>query len=571
MRRLSYVLAVALALALGLVLAPGAGARPLDKLFGPLGDLARGKVTPANPGGASVEPLPAIVHAGKVLVDVYVKGPVRDRAAGLRRHGMRVEAVSTRAPERIVEGWLAVSALGEVASLEGTGAVLPVYDGILNTGGTLSQGDAAHRGPQARALGPTGGGIPVGILSDSIDKVGAGVAGSQGTGDLPADVQILNDSAPSGTDEGRAMAEIVFDTAPGIPKILFSRGTGGAATRVTSIDALVGAGAKVIADDTVYLTEPFFQDGIVAQAADRAKANGSAYLVSAGNRGRQSWEGTFTPVGSPALNDFNTGAGADTRQTVATVPSSSELDIFLQWDDPFGAVTHDFALDFYNANTSAFLGTVDSNNPASGIPSETAALSSGGTPVTFAMAIRRVSGTGAPRLKWIGHGAFTGSLPAEFATNSPAIDPDASSARGALTVAAVRHSESGLNDPESFSSRGPFVTRYFDKDGVRLASPDVRPKPDIAGADGVATSVSGFNPFFGTSAATPSAAGVAALVWSAKPSLTVDQLYAILKDPREAIDCTAPGQPDGDCGWGFLLADGKLNMALDASPPAVAD
>ena len=64
---------------------------------------------------------------------------------------------------------------------------------------------------------------------------------------------------------------------------------------------------------------------------------------------------------------------------------------------------------------------------------------------------------------------------------------------------------------------------------------------------------------------------MAALVWSAKPSMSVDLLYAILKDPRGMIDCTsAAGQPDGDCGWGFLQADAKVNMALDASPPAVA-
>jgi hypothetical protein len=105
----------------------------------------------------------------------------------------------------------------------------------------------------------------------------------------------------------------------------------------------------------------------------------------------------------------------------------------------------------------------------------------------------------------------------------------------------------------------------------------VRLKPDLAGADGVATSA-GFdtgspdlNPFFGTSAAAPSAAGVAALVWAAKPSMSVDVLYAILTDPRGMIDCTSTaGQPDGDCGWGFLLADTKVQMALDATPPAVA-
>ena len=307
----------AVALVLALVVAPGANARPLGKLVGGLDELARGSHPWARQAGPSVAPVAGIVRDGRVLVDVYVSGAVRDRATTLRGEGMHVEAVSARAPQRMVEGWLPLSALDDVAALDGTRAVVPVYPGILNTGGTLSEGDAAHRGPQARALGPTGAGIPVGIISGSINKRGAGVAGSQSTGDLPADVQILEDGA-STTDEGRAMAEIVYDTAPGLPKILFSTGTGGASSRVDSIDALVAAGAKIIADDVTHLTEPFFQDGIIAQAADRAKANGTAYLVAAGNRARQSWEGTFTPVG--LLNDFDPGAATDTRQTVATVP-----------------------------------------------------------------------------------------------------------------------------------------------------------------------------------------------------------------------------------------------------------
>ena len=284
----------------------------------------------------------------------------------------------------------------------------------------------------------------------------------------------------------------------------------------------------------------------------------------------------FTPGAVvTAENDFDPSAAEDRRQTIATVPNGQQLSIFVQWEDPVGALTNDFALDFYNANTSAFIGTINSSVPT-GAPVEGATLNGGPGGTTFAMAIRRVSGTGTPHLKWIANGSFTGSLPAEYPGTSGAIDPDAASAHGAIAVAAVRHSDVGLNTPESFSSRGPTITRYFDKDGNRLATPDVRLKPDLAGADGVATS-SGFdvgtpdlNPFFGTSAAAPSAAGVAALLWSAKPSMSVDLLYAILKDPRGMNDCTSgPGYPDGDCGFGFPRADAKLALVLDPSPPAV--
>jgi hypothetical protein len=568
-------LGLATAAVLLMVLAPAAEARPVDKLDARLKQLAAGTHVRAAAGRPSVQPAGGPVVDGKVQVDVYVRGAMRDGAAALRDEGMRVEAVSGRSPQRMVEGWVPVSRLDDIAALGSARAVVAVQEPIYNTGSANSEGDAAHRAPQVRAQGFTGAGIPVGVMSDSIDKRGSGVAGSKATNDLPATVQILDEPA-SGTDEGRAMAQIVYDEAPGIPKIVFARGGGGAAVRAANIDALVAAGARVIADDVVYLSEPFFQDGIIAQAADRAKANGTAYFVSAGNRARQAWEGTFTPSASnPAENDFDPGAGEDRRQTITTIPASQKLSIFVQWGEPFGAVTDDFALDFYDASTLAFIGTSDDNDLASGIPGEAVTLTAGGTPLNVAMVIRRVAGSGAPRLRWVANGSHTGALPAEHSVNAQAIDPDAASARGALAVAAVKHDEPGNDTPESFSSRGPSVSRLFSPAGAPLPSPDVRAKPDIAGADGVATTTDfdvgtpDLNPFFGTSAAAPSAAGVGALLLSAKPSLSVDQLYAILRDPRGATNCTAAGFPDADCGFGFIRADGKLAMVLDSSPPSV--
>ena len=49
-----------------------------------------------------------------------------------------------------------------------------------DTGTVLSQGDAAHHGPQARALGTTGAGVKVGVISDSINQVSGGVASQPG-------------------------------------------------------------------------------------------------------------------------------------------------------------------------------------------------------------------------------------------------------------------------------------------------------------------------------------------------------------------------------------------------------
>src|SRR5215207_2401792 len=95
---------LAIAAALGLLAAPAASAKPVDKLDARLKQLAAGKRVRAKPSAASVQPLGGPVRDGKVLVDVYVRGAMRDGAAALRDEGMRVEAVSGRSPQRMVEG-----------------------------------------------------------------------------------------------------------------------------------------------------------------------------------------------------------------------------------------------------------------------------------------------------------------------------------------------------------------------------------------------------------------------------------------------------------------------------------
>ena len=73
------------------------------------------------------------------------------------------------------------------------------------------------------------------------------------------------------------MAQIVHDVAPGA-RILFHTGTGGEAEMATAIRALQTAGANIIAIDLGYPLEPFFQDGVVAQAVDEVAAKGVTFF-----------------------------------------------------------------------------------------------------------------------------------------------------------------------------------------------------------------------------------------------------------------------------------------------------
>jgi Subtilase family/PASTA domain len=541
----------------------------LNKLDGNLQALAAHE-RPVSRAGLTLA-TPTVV-SGKTLVDVYVNGDIATAARQLRALGMDVQAVSRHNPERMVEGLLPVDAATKVAALSATKGVLSDVAGGTNTGSVTSEGDASERGPQARGLGPNGAGITVGIMSDSMDQVGSGISGSQSTGDLPPNVTDLGDSTTSPIDEGRAMGEIVYDEAPGITNMLFDTGTTGAALKASHIAALVSNGARVIADDTFYLSEPFFQDGVVAQAVDAAKASGTAFITSAGNRARQSWDGTFTP-GAGGLNDFG---GGDTKQAVVDIPTGGTVTIALQWDEPWGAATDHFGIDVFANNSASPAVTC---NTSTALPVELCGVHNSGSAVELEIDIDRLGGTGDPRMRYIVADNFGTFSIKEHATNQGAIDPDAASAKGSLSVAAVCWSTllgncigaAGLQSPEGFSSRGP-ATRTRGANGSPLPTPEVRQKPNVAGADGVSTDLSGtsgLNPFFGTSAAAPSVAGVAALALSANPSMTVDQLYALLSNPANALDCTsAPGNPDADCGSGLIQADRVVAQAK--TPPGVA-
>jgi subtilisin family serine protease len=95
--------------------------------------------------------------------------------------------------------------------------------------------------------------------------------------------------------------------------------------------------------------------------------------------------------------------------------------------------------------------------------------------------------------------------------------------------------------------------------------PDVRLKPEITAVDGVNTTFffndshgsDGIDDFFGTSAAAPHAAGVAALMLEAIPEATPEQVNTALE--TTAWDMGITGF-DHDSGYGLIQAD----LAIEA-------
>jgi hypothetical protein len=94
-----------------------------------------------------------------------------------------------------------------------------------NAGSVNTQADIAHAAANVRAAyGINGSGVKIGVLSDSYNNLG-GASNDIATGNLPASGVTLVDSgdlASGGTDEGRAMLQLIHDSETGAA---FGRGT----------------------------------------------------------------------------------------------------------------------------------------------------------------------------------------------------------------------------------------------------------------------------------------------------------------------------------------------------------
>ena len=445
------------------------------------------------------------------------------------------------------------------------------------TGSVNSQGDTALRASNARATyAVNGSGVKVGVLSDSFNNNG-GYATNITTGDLPNNVQVLQDMSSGGTDEGRAMLQIVNDLAPGSP-LAYATAFLGQASFASNINSLrTTAGCKVICDDVYYFAEPFFQDGVIAQAVDSTVAAGVSYFSLAGNFGRKGYESAWrsgavladgaitSAAGAPHFYggttfDFDPGAGVDNMQSF-TLASGASILLSFQWDSPFFSVSggsgssNDCDVYVLNSAGTQVVGGATANNAGGDAVEVFSFQNTSGSTQTYQLMLTKFSGANPTFLKYIdlsGGGNFT-----QFATNSGTIYGHFNAA-GAQTVGAAWYQQTpafGTNPPvaESYSSGGT-TPILFTTTGVPTG-PVIRNKPDITATDGVSTTVSGFGSFFGTSAATPHAAAIAALMYQANPAATIAQLNTAIR--TGAIDMSTAGY-DTNTGWGLIQADAAV-------------
>ncbi|MDJ0680244.1 MAG: S8 family serine peptidase [Xenococcaceae cyanobacterium MO_167.B52] len=540
----------------------------------------------------------------EIVIDAYATTDGQELLGDLTALGLKHGAVFGNT----VSGLMSMDAIEAMAKLDSLKFARPTLH-FTNVGTTTTQADVAMRSDIARtSFELDGTGVTVGILSDSYDNLG-GAAADILTGDLPGTDNPLGNNIPvnvlqdipennpifPGIDEGRAMAQLIHDVAPGA-ELAFHTALLGQANFANGIIELAEAGSDVIVDDIGYSNEPMFQDGIIAQAVDQVVADGVAYFASAGNSSRNSYESEFNnsgqldPLFGGQFHDFDPGAGVDIFQSL-TIPVGSTIILSFQWDSPFFSVSGgagspndlDILL-FDETGTNLITGGFTDNLGQDAV--ETLGFTNDGSFGTdqFNLAISQFAGAEAGFIKYVGFGS-SDFIVNEYDTQSSTTYGH-SNANGAESVGAAFYKntpEFGINPArlQPFSSVGG-TPILFDTAGNRLSTPEIREKINIVAPDGGNTTFfplapdnprdreeDGFPNFFGTSAAAPHAAAVAALMLEAAPGTSPETIYQTLEST--ALDMDDPFTPGFDVGfdpatgYGLIQADRAIEALLDTS------
>ena len=430
--------------------------------------------------------------------------------------------------------WVEVNDLETLASQEEVRTIRTVMPPILRTGSVTTEGDAIHRTYDVRTTyAQSGSGVKVGIISNGVDHW----TDARNSGDLPVDLTVLNNT--QGGDEGTAMLEIVHDMVPDADLYFHDNGDNIVAFN-GAIDALVNAGCDVICDDVTWIYEPFFEDGIIASHLTSVLAsNDIVYVSSAGNAGQRHYQGDY----------YNDSYNFHGDYLYVNIPSNGEVLVVLQWNDKFGSSSNNYDLLLFNtADWNILDGSIDIQDGNDDPIEAFIYTNTEGYTIDAEIDVYNYNDAAATKTLEVfiypsnGARVYTNNIdPADSIFGHAAVP-------GAIAAGAIDASDPGNDKIEPFSSQGPVTITY--------PSPVSRPKPDLCGVDGVVvTGAGGFpTPFFGTSAAAPHIAAIAAQRWGADPDKTGDEIRTELCD--SAVDLGSAGR---DNIYGYGRAD-ALNM-----------
>ena len=363
----------------------------------------------------------------------------------------------------------------------------------LATGQEIAKTNAAAW----QAAGYKGGGVKVGIV-DFFDDTAWNAA--QAAGELPVPAGTFCRQGGSDcdlwtalADHGEGVAEIIHEMAPEAQIYIATAIT--TADLQAAINYFASKGVQIVSRSlTAQYDGPGDGTGPIAQIVDSAVAQGMTWFNAAGNSAGSGpsagsyWRGPWTDVDSDGWLEWAPG-----DELMALPCFGGRFINGLRWSD-WGANRTNYDLYLYDDPTGlTLLSSGTSNQAAGALPIEIVTGSCTSTDYLAVHLASAGSGTAGDVLEFQvnGTGLEHWSNPSSAAV--PAAD---SSSAGALAIGAIDPATGVVIAP--YSSWGP--------------TNDARIKPDISAASCVTSFTYASSCFNGTSAATPVAAGAAAIV-----------------------------------------------------------
>jgi subtilisin family serine protease len=405
---------------------------------------------------------------------------------------------------------------------------------FFQTRQTRNQGVRVMGVDRWQAAGFTGKGVKVGIIDGGFkfheELLGTALPRNFTVQDIGVSI---GEPAADADVHGTAVAEIIHSIAPDA-ELIPAAINGSDIEFNRAIDFLVSRRVDIISISMGGNASAGDGNSPLSRKIEQVRTQtGILFFIAAGNEGDEHYVGTFSPqsngyhewvpgvihmaVGNPSRAPFQTTVILNWEQWKdgGINPEATDLDLEIRTKPDLNAPV-----------VISSSGTQRSRPPREvfnlKIPAGT----------IYYINVRQKPNTPAPRTPFRLH-IFTAGLTPQFFTPQMAVGSPSDS-RGAFSVGAV--DPPGGTNAAIYSSQGPLTNGVF--------------KPDISGPSGVGSAsyaLEGGSKFPGTSASTPQVSGLAALLKSANPSLSPDELTQVLFE--NVKDNGAKG-PDYVFGYG---------------------